>query len=127
QLSLRLRLQKRLPLRVQKSLVRHGGFFLMGLNLHQLWLRSGTVDLMRGLGLGVAPEIDQRCLMNAGNGAVGSAGFLGEVLAPDVGDSVIRQRDSGIAALLGAVVNQAVLADIEIAGAGSAAPVVGLA
>ena len=99
----------------------------MGLDLHQFGLRSGAVNFMRGLGLGVAPEIDQRCLMNAGNGAVGSAGFLGEVLALDVSDSVIRQRDSRIAALLRAVVNQAVLADIEIAGAGSAAPVVGLA
>src|ERR1051325_29640 len=42
-------------------------------------------------------------------------------------EGVVLQRNRGIATLLRAVVNQPVLADVEIAGSGSASPIVGFA
>ena len=54
-----------------------------------------------------------------------SAGFFGYVLAADVLHCVLLQGDAGVAALLRAVVHQAILADIQVAGAGAAAPLVG--
>ena len=64
--------------------------------------------------------------MDAGDGAVGGAGFFGEELSLEVFVGVLRKGYAGVSALLGAVVDQAVFADVEIAGAGAAAPVVGL-
>src|SRR5215470_1648808 len=52
------------------------------------------------------------------------AGFLCEVLALDVCECVFLQRNSRKAALLRAVVDQAIFADIEVARTGAAMPVV---
>src|ERR1700683_3735039 len=65
--------------------------------------------------------------MHARDRAVRRAGFLGQVFAAQVVAGVGGKRNSGIAALLRAVVNQSVLANVEIAAAGAAAPVVGQA
>src|SRR5438067_1904919 len=72
-----------------------------------------------------APVVDVGDLVHAGNGAMGCASFFGEVLAADVVKAVSLKRHAGIAALLRAVVDQAVLAYIKIAGAGATSPVVG--
>ena len=66
-------------------------------------------------------------LVHTGDGATGGATFLGQKLAADIGYGVLFQRNSGIPALLGTVVHQSVLADVEIASAGAAAPVIRLA
>src|ERR1017187_3774944 len=60
-------------------------------------------------------------------GALWGAAFRGEEFAFYVGGGVLGQRNAGIAALLRAVVHQAVFADVEVARAGAAAPVVRLA
>src|SRR5580704_16819043 len=72
-----------------------------------------------------APGIEDRYLMHAGDGTVRSAGFLGHILAADVVDGVLLQWSSRIAALLRAVVHQAILTNVYIARAGTAAPLVG--
>ena len=74
-----------------------------------------------------APTVENRNLMDARNRAVRRAAFFGEVLAADVVARVRRERNSRIAALLRAVMHQAVFADVEIARAGAAAPVIGQA
>src|SRR5438094_1566205 len=71
-----------------------------------------------------APGIEDRNLVHAGDCAVRSAAFFGEIFAPDIGDRVLFQRNAGIAALLRAVMHQAVLADVQIACAGAAPPLV---
>src|SRR5208282_217312 len=53
------------------------------------------------------------------------AGFLGHVLAAYVLHGVFFQRNSRIAALLGAIMHQTVLADVQVTGPGAAAPLVG--
>src|SRR5579884_275810 len=73
--------------------------------------------------LRVAEEVEVRDLMHAGDGAVRGAALLGQVLAPHIGRGISGQRAGRIAALLRAVVNQAVLADVQITPAGAAAPV----
>src|ERR1700704_5790483 len=55
------------------------------------------------------------------------AGFFAEVLAADIVPGVGCERNRRITALLRAVMHQSVFADVEIAGAGTAAPVVGQA
>src|SRR5580658_10975255 len=50
--------------------------------------------------------------------------FFGEIFAAHVVASVSCERNPGIAALLGAIVHQPVFADVEIARAGAAAPIV---
>ena len=65
--------------------------------------------------------------MDAGDGAARGAALGGAVFAADVVDGVLAERLAGVAALLRAVVHQAVFADVEVAGAGAAAPVVLLA
>src|SRR5262245_52495499 len=65
--------------------------------------------------------------MDAADGAVRRAPLRGEELALDVVDGVRLEGDARNAALLRAVVDEAVLADVEIAGARAAPPVVGLA
>ncbi len=74
-----------------------------------------------------APVVDVADLVHAADGAVGGTGFLGEELALDDLGGVLRDGDAGIAALLGAVADDAVLIEIEIPRAGAATPVVGLA
>src|SRR5215475_10145870 len=75
--------------------------------------------------LRITPKVKDGHLVHAGNGAVRRAGLLGEILAPHMFPRVLLKGNAGIAALLGAVVHQPVLADIEIASARPAAPLVG--
>ena len=49
--------------------------------------------------------IDYGDFLNAADGAVRGAWLLGEVLALHVGEAVFLERNSGIAALLGAVMH----------------------
>src|SRR5579862_299996 len=65
--------------------------------------------------------------MDAANRAVGGARLRRREFAPDVVDRVVVERRSGSAALLRAVMDQAVLADVKVARAGAAAPFVRLA
>src|SRR3954462_14784237 len=76
-------------------------------------------------GLRSAPEIYVAGLVDAAHGAIRRAGFLGEELALDVRYGVVGDGDAGEAALLRAVVHEAVLADAEVARARAAAPLVG--
>src|SRR5580700_7414891 len=62
--------------------------------------------------------------MHAGDSATRSAAFLREKFAVALLVGILRQRNAGVAALLRAVMHQAVLADIEIARASAATPVV---
>src|SRR5262245_66683755 len=64
--------------------------------------------------------------MDTGDGTVRSTRFLGEIFSSEIIASVMFERNSGIASLLRAVMNQAVLTDIEVASTRPAAPVVGL-
>src|SRR5438067_167890 len=85
-------------------------------------------DRRRGLALlGVAPVVEDGDLVRAGDGAERRAPLLCVVLALDVGLRVVLDGDAGRAALLRAVVYEPVLADVEVARAGAAAPVVRLA
>src|SRR5579863_6593295 len=63
--------------------------------------------------------------MHAGNGAERRARFGSRGFAADIVDVVIFKRDTGMAALLGAIVHQAVLTNVQKASAGAAMPVVG--
>src|SRR2546430_16472867 len=71
-----------------------------------------------------ALRIKNRKLINPGNRAMGCAGFFCEVLATDICNRVLLQRNRGIAALLRAIVHQSVFANIQISGAGPAPPLV---
>src|SRR5256714_15667639 len=85
-------------------------------------------DRRRGLALlGVAPVVEDGDLVRAGHRAERRAPLLRVVLALDVGLRVLLDGDAGRAALLRAVVYESVLADVEVARAGAAAPGVGLA
>ena len=85
---------------------------------------SAWRDLRRLRG---APVVDVADLVHTANGAVGRAALLGKELPLHVRPAVLGQRHAGIATLLRTVVHQAELADIEIASACAAPPVVGLA
>src|SRR6185312_5144673 len=78
-------------------------------------------------GLRCAPVIDVTDLVYAADRAIWGAAFLGQELALHVALLVIRNRHTGITALLAAVVHQAELADVKIAAARPASPPVGLA
>src|SRR4051812_2782048 len=62
--------------------------------------------------------------MYAGHGAVRGAGFLCDVFAADIGSGVAFQRSPRVTALLGAVMHQAVFANVEIARACAASPLI---
>src|SRR6185437_12353145 len=72
-----------------------------------------------------APLVKVGHLVHAGNGAVRRARFLGQILAADIFHRVLHQRRGGIPALLRTVVHQPLLADVQVAGSGAAAPFVG--
>src|SRR4029077_8512012 len=74
-----------------------------------------------------SPGVEDRNLVHAGNGAMGCAEFFGQVLATYVITGVFRERDRRIAALLRTVMDQTVFADIEVARARAAAPIIGQA
>src|SRR6185312_14946368 len=104
------------------------------------WLRNSeerSLDLDQAGGHGfarrplggtllVAPKVHHRGVMHARHRAVGRARLGAAVLPPDVRDRVLGQRDTGMAALLRAVMHQAVFADVEVAAAGAALPAIGL-
>lgn len=70
--------------------------------------------------------IDDGNLLDAADRAGRSARFLSGVLALDVGECVLLERNPGIATLLRAVMNEAIFANVEVSGAGSASPIVRL-
>src|SRR5262249_520661 len=63
-------------------------------------------------------------LLNTGDGAPLGAWLFGVKLPLDVCVSVVFQRDGGVATLLGAVMDQSVFADVQVARPGPAAPFV---
>src|SRR5262245_64599398 len=71
-----------------------------------------------------APVIHHSDLLNAGDGAHTGAWLFRVKLASDVFAGVIFKRDGGVTALLRTVVNQSVLADVQVSGAGAAPPIV---
>ena len=62
--------------------------------------------------------------LNATDRAGGGAALAGKVFPPHILERVFLDRDPGIAPLLRTVVDQAILADVDVAGAGAAAPIV---
>ena len=74
--------------------------------------------------LGGAPVVHVGHLMYARDSAVRRTALFGEKFAPNVVDGVLLQRNPGIAALLRAVVNQSVLANVQVASARTAPPLV---
>ena len=84
---------------------------------------GGNGGVLRG-----APVIDVADLVDAADGAVGGAGLSRcRYSRRTIFEGVLGQRLAGVAALLRAVVHQAVLADVHVARAGAATPVVRLA
>src|SRR5262249_29748487 len=77
--------------------------------------------------LRASPEIHRRDAVHAADGAVRRARLRRAELAADVVDGIGFEGNGRIAPLLGAVVHQAVLADIEVTRAGPAAPFVRIA
>ena len=73
-----------------------------------------------------APVVDIAHLMHAADGATGRAALLGEELALYVSRLISRERNARISTLLAAIVRQTELADLEVASACTAAPVVRL-
>src|SRR6185437_7663268 len=80
------------------------------------------IDCLKGLR--AAPIVEHRDLMNARDGAVRGARFFRVELTMAPLGRVLRERDAGVAALLRAIMNEAVLAYIQVARTGSTAPVV---
>src|SRR5262249_52417985 len=93
-------------------------------NLNQ-GIRVRLVGHFGSEGLFAAPKVEIGNVMDAADRAVGRAGLLGKVFAADVLPRVLIQRLGRITTLLGAIVDQAVLADVHVAGAGPATPTVG--
>src|SRR5258706_5894639 len=98
-------------------------------DLYQLFFMRSGGGLVHGWAdvLRSSPMIDIRDLVDATHRAVRCARFCSVELPHHIGLGVICQRFARISALLRTVVHQPVLAYIEIAGAGAAAPVIRLA
>jgi len=95
------------------------------LDIHQ-HRRLGPMAARRNrLGLRRAPMVDVADPVYAADGAVGRAALGGQKLPLHIGRGVIGNRHARIAALLAAIVDQPVLADIQIARTCAATPVVG--
>src|SRR5207249_2397504 len=77
-------------------------------------------------GLRIAPEVEDRDLLHACDRTQGGACLLRRVFAANVFEGVLFERDRRVAALLRAIVNEPLLAYVEVAPTRSAAPVVGL-
>src|SRR5262249_43287409 len=101
----------------------HGGRKLFDLDQ----VTSTGIDYNGRRTLRGAPGIEDRDLVHAGDGAVRGAAFFAEVFAADIGHGVGFERNRGESALLRAVVHEPVFADVEVARAGAAAPLVGAA
>ena len=74
--------------------------------------------------MGRAPGVDSGYLVDTGHGATRGAAFFGKKLAVALLVRILHQRNAGIAALLGAIMDQTVFANVEVARASAAAPVV---
>ena len=68
--------------------------------------------------------IDDRYLLNATNRAMRRARLRRGVFARNIGEIVLLERDSGIAALLRAIVDETVFTNVQIPGARTAPPVI---
>jgi hypothetical protein len=86
--------------------------------------RSGSRGGAGIEGLGRAPGIDGGYLVNTGHGAARGAALFCKKFAMALLVSVLHQRDARVSALLRTIMDQAVFANIEIARACAAAPVV---
>src|ERR1022692_3806460 len=75
-----------------------------------------------GQSLRIAPVFDGAGLVGAGDGAARRALLGRAVLAPDILHRVLEQRLARVATLLRTIVHQAVFANVQVAGAGPAAP-----
>src|SRR5580698_3678847 len=71
-----------------------------------------------------AEKVKVRNVVHAAHRAIRSARLLGEIRAPDNHARVLIEGLSGIAALLGAIMHQAILADVHIACPGAATPLI---
>src|SRR5215467_3733394 len=71
------------------------------------------------------PRIEDRYLVHTRDRAVRGAAFFGQILAAQIFAAIFLQWNPWIATLLRAVMHQPVLADIEVACSGAAAPIVG--
>src|SRR5262245_2099674 len=81
-------------------------------------------DLVERLDWLRAKTVEQRDAVHAGHGAERRAALLAGALAQHIVGRVLGQRDPGISALLRAPMHQTVFADVEIAAAGPALPVI---
>lgn len=75
-----------------------------------------------GAGLGVPPIVEEGYVLHAGDRAKGRAGLASVIFMPHVLPGVLLKGDGRVTALLRAVVDQAVLTDVQIAAAGAATP-----
>ncbi len=84
----------------------------------------GLEEFAKGFGGVGAEAIEKGYALNAEDGAEGGAGFGGLGFASHVGAGVSGERDAGASALGEAIVDEAVFANVEMAAAGGAVPVV---
>src|SRR4029453_2659066 len=79
------------------------------------------------VGLGASPEVHRRHAMDAAHRAVGCAGFGRRELASNVVDRIRLERHGWVTPLVGAVMHESILADVEVSRPRTATPVVGFA
>src|SRR5207248_4465796 len=91
---------------------------------HSFFVARGALRSACGL-LRVTPVVEDADLMHALQCAGRGAPLFRIVLALEIFHRVLFERNAWIAALLRAPVNEAVLADVEVARSGAAAPFVG--
>src|SRR5262245_53801705 len=68
--------------------------------------------------------VDYRYPVHAADGAIRGARFDGVVFVFEMGRRVLIQRNRGIAALLGTIMDQSIFTDVEVAAAGMTMPLV---
>src|SRR5690606_25950352 len=88
------------------------------------WLTFRLILVSGNQFLRSSPEIDKRSLVDTGDRTVGRTALLREILALNIGYSVLGERNSRKASLLRAIVNQCIFTDVQIASTRSTAPVV---
>ena len=109
-----------LPICLMSNSVRLSAF------TQRIWEREQVFNGDKGgAGLGRAPVVEHGDLLHAGYGAMRCAALLGVIFVLKMFARVLGQRDGGKAALLRAIVHQAVFANVEVSAAGAASPVVG--
>src|SRR5215472_6751228 len=70
------------------------------------------------------PSVDRRNLVDTRNGASRRAAFFRQEFAPPLCLGVLLERNAWIAALLRAIMHQAILADVEITRSGATPPII---